>query len=86
LQRREGIQSLFKGLAENWDRLTDEHEHLKELRYKKWLPGHRRKEWFAASDVYSIFSRVLFETQAEFLDLPQQGSSSRRPRASFSTS
>lgn len=68
--RREGIRKLFKGLAENWDALADQHDELEELQHAQWLPGNRSMDWLPPSGVYSVFSRFLFETQAEFLDVP----------------
>ncbi|RMD00168.1 DUF3883 domain-containing protein [Aquitalea palustris] len=68
--RREAIRSLFKGLAENWENLADKHDDLEELQRMAWLPGHRSTSWLPPSSVYSVFSRFLFETQAEFLDIP----------------
>lgn len=68
--QRDGIRSLFKGLAENWEGLADEQDDLEELQRIKWLPGNRSRGLLSPSELYSVFSRFLFETQAEFLDVP----------------
>lgn len=69
-ERRKAMCSLFQGLAANWDKLKDQQKHLEKLRHMKWLPGDRSMKWLQPSEVYSVFSRYLFETQAEFLDVP----------------
>ncbi len=43
------------------------------LKATPWFPGRReRSRWYRPAEVYAVFQDYLFETQAEFLDLPRE--------------
>lgn len=65
------VGRLIEFIASKWVTWEeDEQEVFAELKNFNWLPGTRRKTtWCGVHEVYSVYSRFLFESQGNFLDL-----------------
>jgi hypothetical protein len=44
---------------------------LEPLRMRRWLPAEGAATWYAPKDVWASYSREVFWSQAEFLDVPR---------------
>lgn len=71
-QSHKSIQDIFAYLVNSWPRWEAPlHDCFAPLRSIGWLPGTSSpSHWFRPSDLYAVFQRYLFGTQANFLDLP----------------
>ena len=72
---REQITELFEYLVEQWPSWTiQEQGAFSALRNLAWLPGTQRgdEQWYRPNELYLVFQQYLFETQANFLDLPRR--------------
>lgn len=78
---RIAIQALFKALVSRWYLLAPQREQFASLTKMAWLPSTRSAGWFKPAEIYASFQQYLFESQAEFLDIPRgtQSSASQRP-------
>lgn len=72
-ETRNQIAVVFEYLANNWAGWQPRRQQeFSSLRDMLWLPGTRQggTRWYKPSELYAVFQRHLFETQANFLDLP----------------
>jgi hypothetical protein len=65
----QSIDKIFAHLANQWIHWTEDfRRQFSPLQMLAWLPGtDNSEEWFDSDDVFSIFSRYLFESQGNFL-------------------
>ena len=72
------VVKMLEALGVLWGELDDgEKTAITALRGKEWLPaeGDFRK-WYRPEDLYAVYNKYLFESQAKFVDVPvlvQQG-------------
>ena len=52
---RELLGGIFKGLADNWEPMSSQHEELTELRNIRWLPGEGSAELHLPKEVFAVF-------------------------------
>jgi len=67
------METIFGYLVEGWPRWEDDYQQrYKSLRHLGWLPGTQtQSQWYEPQELYAIFQRYLFESQANFLVFPQ---------------
>lgn len=68
---RAAARRLFEGLARLWPQLVDQRTALSGLRTKAWLPSSQEDALQPPSKVYASFRAFLFQSQAQFMDVPQ---------------
>ena len=78
---REAMRSLFRGLVDFWPKLVERRDELIELKAKSWLPTSKGTSWLPPTQVYTGFRDFLFQSQAQFLDVPRpvQALAQQRP-------
>jgi hypothetical protein len=64
------MEHLNQRLTENESGELD--KSLEDLEYMEWLPAQGKARWYKPSDLYAPYQKYLFESQATFLDIPQQ--------------
>ena len=77
---RRQIQTIYKYLAENWQRFTNDTNRFAVLQTLAWLPTDKSTDrWYKPTEVFAVFRRYLFETEANFLDVDSgvQGTANR---------
>lgn len=68
---RKSIINCLKVVAKNWEYFSDNEK--RELKLKKWLPAIGSSDrWHKPGELYTYEHKVLFETQASFLDAPDK--------------
>lgn len=65
------MAQLFGGLCEFWPQLCQRKSALHLLKTLAWLPGTQADGWFKPNQLYTVFRAFLFQSQANFLALPQ---------------
>lgn len=76
---------MIEALGSLWGDLDDsEKSAIAALREKEWLPaeGDSRK-WYKPTDLYAVYNKNYFESQAKFVDLPVQMQQSISPLVAF---
>jgi hypothetical protein len=74
LGRAEGhtaARRLFEGLAHLWPHLVDQRTALSGLRTRAWLPSSPGSALQPPTKLYASFRAFLFQSQAQFVDVPQ---------------
>lgn len=71
-RRRALVQQAFSQVGLQWTyAYREQHADFSRLQQMAWLPASgNRKEWFSPRRIYAVFSRYLFASQADFLDVP----------------
>ncbi len=69
---KEAMRALFEGLTSFWPKLYDRRAELSELKTKAWLPSSKGPGWVVPAQVYTVFRRFIFHSQAAFLDVPDK--------------
>ena len=69
---REGIVKILEAVGRIWLKLRDNDEtHYGDLRSKEWLPAEGEpSKWYKPDQLYAAYNKSLFESQAQFLDVP----------------
>ena len=68
---KETIGKIFGYIGNHWSEGTSSFDGL---RQQKWLPAQGNdQEWFLPDELYASYQRHLFESQAQFLDVPHTG-------------
>lgn len=69
----DAIEVIFRHLGQRFGDREKSNPVLMELRTLAWLPARDdRKRWHRPGELYAVFQDYLFESQAEFLDLPRE--------------
>jgi hypothetical protein len=78
---RDTMRSLFRGLADFWPQLVARSADLRELKAKSWLPANKVSGWQSPPKLFTVFRAFLFQSQAQFLDIPLsvQAAAQQRP-------
>lgn len=68
------IGSLIAFIASKWVFWSDDEKiPIEQLKHLNWLPGTKdESEWFTPSDLFSIYSSFLFDSQGNFLNVDRK--------------
>lgn len=68
------IGSLIAFIASKWVFWSDDEKFpIEQLKHLNWLPGTKdESEWFTPSDVFSVYSSSIFESQGNFLNIDRK--------------
>lgn len=67
------VEAVFEYLVESWQHWNDpQKDKYVVFQQMAWLPGSKTSEqWFSPPELYAVFQKYLFESQANFLEFPQ---------------
>lgn len=73
-QSRQAMKIVFEYLVNRWESWGEsQRQAYRQLQTIAWLPATGdQSRWYRPKELFAIFQKYLFETQARFLDLPKQ--------------